>query len=68
MSRLVRLQQRWTEPGARHISRRLVEADWAGYHDWADRRGDIRVDADRAPAPPPEIAADVGRGNPAALI
>eukprot|EP00969_Alexandrium_andersonii_P040148 1759374-Alexandrium_andersonii.AAC.1 len=26
------------------------------------------MDADRAPAPPPKIAADVGRGNPAALI
>eukprot|EP00969_Alexandrium_andersonii_P227474 10045952-Alexandrium_andersonii.AAC.1 len=67
MSRLMRLHERWTERGDRHISRDLVEADWPGYYDWADRRGDLRMPHDRAPPIPAEIAADVGRGDPAAL-
>eukprot|EP00969_Alexandrium_andersonii_P085863 3786067-Alexandrium_andersonii.AAC.1 len=68
MSRIMRLQERWTAVGGRDIERDLVEQDWPGYYDWAARRADIRFEADRAPAVPQHIADDVAHGNPAALL
>eukprot|EP00969_Alexandrium_andersonii_P060471 2662497-Alexandrium_andersonii.AAC.1 len=64
---MARLHDRWTMAGDRHICRELVEADWPGYYDWADRRADMRMSHDRPPPVPAGLAADVSRGAPHAL-
>eukprot|EP00969_Alexandrium_andersonii_P193832 8561927-Alexandrium_andersonii.AAC.1 len=42
LARITRLTQRWSDAtGDKVILRRLVERDWPGYYDWADRRADL---------------------------
>eukprot|EP00969_Alexandrium_andersonii_P086340 3806417-Alexandrium_andersonii.AAC.1 len=55
MACITRLTRRWSDAtGDGVILRHLVEADWPGYFDWAERRADLAVE--RPPWPRPSAA------------